>query len=97
MAGSHVTPTTQVAILEGGQFSVLVISAMHTTTCSMHSTEESKEILLDMKALDFDVKKVAKFVDDLDCQSMNYNFSLDSRKLRRYIVEDVMIASPDIP
>jgi hypothetical protein len=48
------------------------------------------------KALDFNVKKVSKVAKDIDWLSMNRNFSLDSRKLRRYIVEDVMFANPEI-
>jgi hypothetical protein len=39
MAGSHVTPTTQVAILQGRQFGILGIGATHTTMCSTLATD----------------------------------------------------------
>jgi hypothetical protein len=49
------------------------------------------------KTLNFDAKKVAKITDDFDWVSMNCNFTLDYRKLRRYtIVEDIMFSNPEI-
>jgi hypothetical protein len=44
---------------------------------------------------DYDIKKVRKVSPGIDFESMNRSLSLDSRKLRRYIVEDVMFADPD--
>jgi hypothetical protein len=44
--------------------------------------------------LDFDSRKVSDLSKEFDWSSMDRNFSLDSRKLRRYIVEDLMFSKP---
>jgi hypothetical protein len=42
----------------------------------------------------FDIKKATKLARDINWNELKPNFSLDSHKLRRYIVEDVMFADP---
>jgi hypothetical protein len=44
---------------------------------------------------DYNIKKVNKVAPDIDYESMTHSFSLDSRKLRCCIVEDVMFANPE--
>ncbi len=44
----------------------------------------------------FDIKSATKLAPGRDWDSLTPNFSLDSRKLRRYVVEDVMFADPTV-
>jgi hypothetical protein len=43
----------------------------------------------------FDVKKATLAAPEIDWESISPTFSLESRKLRWYVVEDVMFADPD--
>jgi hypothetical protein len=42
----------------------------------------------------FDVKKATAVIPDVDWSGFSPSFNLDSRKLRRYVVEDVMFGDP---
>jgi hypothetical protein len=42
----------------------------------------------------FDVKKASAVIPDVDWSEFSPSFNLDSRKLRRYVVEDVMFGDP---
>jgi hypothetical protein len=44
----------------------------------------------------FDIKRASKLIPTFDWKQFIPTFSLDSRKLRRYVVEDVMFADPSV-
>jgi hypothetical protein len=69
----------------------------HIANLQIIKATDSQTVVSDLTNLDFNVDKVSQVASNFDYHSMNRNFSLDSRKLRRYIVKDVMFANPDVP
>jgi hypothetical protein len=43
----------------------------------------------------FDIKKATKIMPEVNWAELNPTYNLDSKRMRRYIVEDVMFADPD--